>query len=221
MFFASDEFTKGIRAVKQKISQRAKGTVPFADSKPEALVRYYGTDEELNRSLDSIRRTVETLSGSRGSQSEHAVTFRALEASLKALEATIKHGALATNDTAKVAETADINAVQGISDAAGAQVAADQGIADAAVAQGILNSYDSNLDTFNVQANTTISPYGSSVTAAVSAAACRAVLGVDASGSGAPTKFGATQVLATAVAGELWYTVGHATLPNYVVMVGV
>ncbi len=35
------------------------------------------------------------------------------------------------------------------------------------------------------------------------------------------TKSGATQVASTAVAGELWYTVGHATLPDNVVMLGV
>lgn len=35
------------------------------------------------------------------------------------------------------------------------------------------------------------------------------------------TKNGATQVAAGAAAGELWYTNGHATLPDYVVLVGV
>ena len=35
------------------------------------------------------------------------------------------------------------------------------------------------------------------------------------------TKSGATQVAATAAAGELWYTVSHATLPDNVVMIGV
>ena len=35
------------------------------------------------------------------------------------------------------------------------------------------------------------------------------------------TKSGATQVAAGAVAGELWYTSGHATLPDNVVMRGV
>ncbi len=35
------------------------------------------------------------------------------------------------------------------------------------------------------------------------------------------TKNGATQVAAGAAAGELWYTIGHATLPDYVVMIGV
>ena len=35
------------------------------------------------------------------------------------------------------------------------------------------------------------------------------------------TKSGATQIAATAVAGELWYTVSHATLPDNVILVGV
>jgi hypothetical protein len=35
------------------------------------------------------------------------------------------------------------------------------------------------------------------------------------------TKSGATQVAASAAAGELWYTASHATLPDNVVMIGV
>lgn len=35
------------------------------------------------------------------------------------------------------------------------------------------------------------------------------------------TKNGATQVAAGAAAGELWYTNGHATLPDNVVLIGV
>ena len=52
------------------------------------------------------------------------------------------------------------------------------------------------------------------------------VITVDAKGlltaaANGVTKNGATQVAASAAAGELWYTVSHATLPDYVVMIGV
>ena len=42
-----------------------------------------------------------------------------------------------------------------------------------------------------------------------------------AASNGSVTKNGATQVAAGAAAGELWYTVSHATLPDYVIMQGV
>jgi len=116
----ADEFTLGIRAKKQLLTTRARATVPSADTKPEAQIRYRGDDSALNQAMDRIQRSLETVQGARGSRADHGVTFRALDSVFQNFEQKLQFGSTQINSTTTTADTADANAAQALLDAAAA-----------------------------------------------------------------------------------------------------
>ena len=79
-----DEFTTGLRAKKRRvaISTQRNDVLPSADNKPEGLIRYEGDDEQLVKTLDSIRRNLQVVQGVKGKSPDAGVTFRTLEQEL-------------------------------------------------------------------------------------------------------------------------------------------
>ena len=126
-----DEFSIGIRARKQKIAITAQRGVKSADTKPEAIIRYHGDDEPLNRTLDVMRRTLETVGGQRGNRADQGVTYRGLEAALQEYFDVLENGSTGLGTTRVTADQAVLDAQAAA--AAAAQAAQDaQDAADAA-----------------------------------------------------------------------------------------
>ena len=117
-----DEFSVGIRARKQRIAITGQRGVKSADTKPEAIVRYRGEDEPLTKTLDVMRRTLETIGGQRGNRADQGVTFRSLEVALQDYFDVLENGSTGLGVTRGTADQAVLDAQQAADDA---QAAAD------------------------------------------------------------------------------------------------